>query len=77
MRTAIAAVAILLIVVGAVSLIYEGITYTRNRTVLQLGPIQAQVEEKRTVPLPPILGGISLAGGILLLIVLSNRSQVA
>jgi hypothetical protein len=60
-------VGIALIVLGALSLAYQGITYTTHKKVLDLGPIQATKEERKTVPLPPILGGIALAGGILLL----------
>jgi hypothetical protein len=63
-----ALVAIVLIAVGVVALAYEGITYTRNRTVLDVGPIEAQVEEKRTIPLPPILGALAIAGGVALLL---------
>lgn len=64
----------LLIVIGVVALVYEGITYTKSRTVLDIGPIQAKVEEKRTIPLPPILGGIALAGGIVILFVSARPS---
>ncbi len=60
-------VGIALIVLGVLSLAYQGITYTTHKKVLDLGPIQATEEEHKTVPLPPILGGIALAGGILLL----------
>jgi len=59
---------ILLIAVGVIALAYQGITYTRNKTILEVVPIKAQVEEKRTIPLPPLLGGLSLAGGIALLV---------
>ena len=73
----IAIVGVLLIVVGVIALIYGGITYTKSRTVLDIGPIQAKLEEKRTIPLPPILGGIALAGGIVLLIVSARPSPAA
>ena len=73
----IAIVGVLLIVVGVIALIYGGITYTKSRTVLDIGPIQAKLEEKRTIPLPPILGGIALAVGIVLLIVSARPSTAA
>ncbi len=59
---------ILLIAVGVIALAYQGITYTRNKTIMDVGPLKAQVEEKRTIPLPPVLGAVSLAGGIALLV---------
>jgi hypothetical protein len=69
-----AVVGLLLIVLGVISLAYQGITYTRQRQVLKLGPIQATEKTQERIPLPPILGGIALAGGIALLIV-GSRSK--
>jgi hypothetical protein len=63
-----ALVAVVLIAVGVVALAYEGITYTHDRTVLDIGPVEARVEEKRTIPLPPILGALAIAGGVALLL---------
>ena len=64
-----AIVGIALIILGVISLTYQGITYTTHKKVLDLGPLQATTEEKNTIPLPPILGGIALVGGIALLMV--------
>ncbi len=61
-------IGILLIVLGIISLAYQGITYTREKTVVDIGPIQATKQEKERIPLPPILGGLALAGGVVLLI---------
>ena len=58
---------ILLIVLGVIALAYQGITYTTHKKVIDLGPIQATKEEHNTIPLPPIVGGIALIGGIALL----------
>jgi hypothetical protein len=66
--------AILLIVFGAISLAYGGITYTRREKVLDIGPIEATAERQRTLPLPPILGGVALAAGIGLLVVGGKKS---
>ena len=62
-------VGITLIVLGVVALIFQGITYTTQKKVIDLGPIQATAEEKKTIPLPPVLGAIALVGGIVLLVV--------
>lgn len=61
-------VGMILIVLGVVTLIFQGITYTTREKVLDLGPIQATTENKKTIPLPPILGAIALVGGIVLLV---------
>ena len=64
---------ILLIVLGVVALAYGGFTYTKREKLVDLGPIQATAETQETVPLPPILGGLALAGGIVLLIAGSRK----
>ena len=61
-------VGIVLIVLGVIALAYQGITYTTQKKVLDIGPIQATKEEHKTIPLPPILGGLALVGGVVLLI---------
>lgn len=65
---------ILLIVLGVVALAYGGISYTREETVLDIGPVEATAETRETIPLPPLLGGLALAGGIVLLIAGSKKS---
>ncbi len=65
---------ILLIVLGVVALAYQGITYTAHDKVIDIGPIQATKETQKTIPLPPVLGGLSLAGGIVLLVVGARRA---
>ncbi|MBZ5641176.1 MAG: DUF308 domain-containing protein [Acidobacteriia bacterium] len=58
---------ILLIVLGIFALVYQGFTYTTRKKVLDIGPLQATKEEHKTVPLPPVLGGIALVSGVVLL----------
>ena len=59
---------IVLIVIGVVSLAYGGISYTKREKVNDLGPIQPTADRQQTIPLPPLLGGLALAGGVALLI---------
>ena len=66
-------VGILLIVIGIIALAYGGITYTTREKVVDIGPIEATAERQKTIPLPPLLGGLALAGGVALLIVGSRR----
>jgi uncharacterized membrane protein len=68
MKTA-TVVGIILITLGIVSLAYQGITYKTEKKVVDIGPIEATKTEHKTIPLPPILGGIALVGGILLVLV--------
>jgi hypothetical protein len=66
-------IGILLIVFGLVSLIWGGISWTREETVLDLGPIEATKRERKAIPIPPIVGGLLLAGGVVLLVVRPRR----
>jgi uncharacterized membrane protein HdeD (DUF308 family) len=67
MKTA-SLVGILLIVVGIISLAYQGIHYTTHKKVLDVGPIHATEEQHHTIPLPPVLGALALIGGVVLLV---------
>ena len=63
-------VALVLIIAGVLALAYGGITYSKQTTAVSLGPIQLNVTEKKTVPIPVwagiasiVLGGVLLATG--------------
>jgi uncharacterized membrane protein len=61
-------VGILLIVLGVLVLAYQGINYTRQKDVLDVGSVHLTTESHERIPLPPILGGLALAGGVVLLV---------
>ena len=62
-------IGIVLIVLGVVALAYQGITYTSREKIIDIGPLQATHESKKTIPLPPILAGVALAVGVVLVII--------
>lgn len=62
-----------LIMLGVVAFAYQGITYTTREKVIDLGPLQATVDTKQTIPLTPVVGGLALVGGMVLLIVGGRR----
>lgn len=61
-------VGLLLIILGAVALIFEGISWTKRRESIQLGPIGVTAEERETIPLSPVLGGVALVAGVALVV---------
>jgi uncharacterized membrane protein YidH (DUF202 family) len=65
--------AIVLIVVGVIALAYGGISYTREKKVVDLGPLEATTRTRETIPLPPILGVAAVAGGVILLVISGRR----
>ncbi len=64
---------IVLIVLGALALAYQGIRYTTREKVIDLGPLQVTASERKSIPLPPIVGGVALAAGIAL--ILADRKK--
>jgi hypothetical protein len=62
-----------LIAIGIISLAIGGITYTKREKVLDIGPIQATADRQKTIPLPPLLGGLALVGGIVLVVASSKK----
>ena len=61
-------VGIALIVLGIVAFAYKGITYTSREKVIDIGPIHATADTQKTIPLSPLLGGLALVGGIVLVV---------
>jgi uncharacterized membrane protein len=68
-------VGIALIILGMVAFAYQGITYTSRETVLDIGPIHATADTQKTIPLSPLLGGLVLVGGIVLVVVGVKKSS--
>ena len=68
-----AIIGIILILVGVVALAYGGFSYTKREKVIDAGPLQVSADREKTVPFPPLLGGLCLAGGIVLVIVGSRK----
>jgi len=68
-------VGIALILLGIVAFVYQGITYTSREKIIDVGPLQASVDTKKTIPLSPLLGGLVLVGGIVLVVVGTKKSS--
>ena len=62
-------VGIVLIVLGVIALAYQGISYTTTEKVVDIGPLKVEAQKEKTIPLPPVLGGVAVAAGVVLLIV--------
>jgi len=62
-------VGVVLIILGVLALAYQGITYTTREKVVDLGPLKITADKEKSIPLPPVLGALALAGGVVLVIV--------
>ena len=59
---------LILVVLGTAALIWRNFTYTERETVVDVGPVNISAETTKSVPVSPILGGIALAGGAVLIV---------
>jgi hypothetical protein len=57
-------IGIVLILFGIVALSYNRITYTTKEKIAEIGPLQATAEKEKSIPLPPMLGGLALVAGV-------------
>ena len=67
-------VGIILIAIGIIALAYGGFSYTKREKIIDAGPLQVSADREKTVPFPPILGGLCLVGGIILVLVGNKKS---
>jgi hypothetical protein len=68
-------VGLVLVVLGIVVLAWGGIFWNDRDTVFKAGPLEVQTEDREGVALPPILGGVCIIAG-LVLVLLPQRSRV-
>ncbi|MFO7301757.1 MAG: DUF3185 domain-containing protein [Acidobacteriota bacterium] len=65
---------ILLIVLGLIGFIWGGVSWTRDETVLDAGPLEIQAEKREGIPMTPVASGISLVAGLVLVVAAGRRS---
>ena len=66
---------VVLTAIGVIALLYGGFSYTKREKILDVGPIEATTERRETIAVPPILGGLAVAGGVALLFVGARRKS--
>jgi hypothetical protein len=64
---------IVLLVLGFVVLLSGGVSWTRTKTVVDIGPLKATTQERETLPMAPVFGVLGVVGGIALLAIPSRR----
>jgi hypothetical protein len=60
-------IGVILVLAGAAALIWKGIEYTTSETVVDVGPIEVEAEQEKTIPIAPIVGVVAVIGGIILI----------
>jgi len=59
---------VVLVVVGAITLAYPAVTYTDRDEVIDVGGLEVVAETDETLRIPPIVGGVAIARGLVLLL---------
>ena len=67
------ALGILLIVAGILMLIFKGFNFTREKKIVDIGPVEVNKQEQKTVAWPMYAGAIAIAAGAIVLI--ASRRQ--
>ena len=67
-------VGLILVVLGLVGVVYGGITYSQKKEVARVGPLQVTTREEHTIPISPILGGVAIVAGAVLIIAVRRAS---
>ena len=67
-------IGIVLVVLGVLGLVYGGINYNKNRTVLQVGSMSVTATEQKSIPIPAVAGAVVLVGGVALLAIRKRRA---
>ena len=60
-------IGIVLIVLGLAGVCYGGFSWTREKKVVDLGPVQVTHDQTESLPIPPIVGAICLVAGAVVL----------
>lgn len=74
MKPIINIVGIVMIIFGMVTLAYQGFTYTKQEKIAEIGSLKITADTEKTVQFPPILSGLCLVGGIVL-VVINKKSK--
>ena len=61
-------IGVVLIVLGIVALVYKGIPTKSERDVVRVGPMETTIETKKVIEVPPVVAGLAIAGGVVLVV---------
>jgi len=65
----------LLILAGVIALSLGGFSFTTRDKVAEVGPVEVTAQQRRSMPVPPLLGGLAIVGGVVLIVVGSRKAR--
>ena len=69
-------IGIVLVILGALALGYGGFSYVSREKVADAGPVQVTADRQHSVWIPPVVGGIAVAAGLVLMVVGGRKDSV-
>lgn len=67
-------IGIILAIIGILMVIYTGFSYVTTKNVIDLGPLQMNMDKHHLVQWPPVVGIVLLVGGILILVINKKKN---
>jgi hypothetical protein len=67
-------IGLVLIGLGIIGILYGGITYTKREKIIDIGDLEASVDTKERIPLPPVAGGLAILAGAILIVMDRRRA---
>ena len=75
MRSITSIVGILLVILGILALSYQDINYTKREKIAQIGDVELSANEEKKLSFPPIVGGLFVVAGVVLIIAALGRKN--
>ena len=66
-------IGVVLAVLGLLGFVYPRITYTRQKTAVDLGPVSVQAQQRKTITIPDLASGAAVLVGLGLVVAGSRR----
>ena len=65
----------ILIVAGILMLVFGNVSFTKEKKVVDIGPLEINKKEKKTIAWPNYAGGITILAGVIVLIAGGNKKE--
>lgn len=65
---------IFLIVLGVLALVFDGINYTSEETIIDAGPLEVSADKEKTLSWPTYAGAILAVSGVIIVLAGKKKS---
>ncbi len=75
MRSILNLVGVAFLAVGIIALSYQGLNYTKQEEIAKVGDVKVTAETEKHISFPPMLGGLSVVAGLIILVAVNARKK--